>query len=225
MPGLGWHLDQFDRERCRADVTSPVVTIAENRNILVVDDFVSNPDEIRASALLTGFGTWHPKNTVIGYKNYDGVNINGMHVPLLRSLTRLIGQPIFPASMIFRVTGAESDASRVHSDRTLGSYSCIVYLSRETEPSGTAFYRHRATGSYDQPPLGEMLKDPAAFEQLKREMDEASDEVWEQVYFCEGTYARALVFPAPLYHSRVPQVCQGTTPEDSRMAWVCHFEI
>lgn len=204
-------------------MNSPVIKIAEGKNILVVDNFVANPDEIRQSALITGFGTWHPKNTIIGYKNYDGVNINGLHVPLLKSLTRLIGQPIFPASMIFRVTGAESDASRVHSDRTLGDYSCIVYLSKESHGSGTAFYRHRETGSYDQPALADMVKDQDAFEKLKAQMDAADPMVWERVHFVDGIYARALVFPAPLYHSRIPKVCSGTTDEDKRMVWVCHF--
>lgn len=206
-------------------MNSPVVTIAEGRNILVADGFLSNPDEVRESALITGFGTWHPKNTVIGYKNYDGVNINGMHSPLMRSLTRLIGQPIFPASMIFRVTGEGSDPSRVHSDRTFGDYSCIVYLSKEAHGSGTAFYRHRASGIYDQPPLKDMAADPEKFAQLKAEMDAADPMVWEQIAFVDGHYNRALVFPSPFYHSRLPREGAGSTPETKRMVWVAHFNL
>lgn len=193
--------------------------------ILVVDSFVGDPDAVRRSALITGFGTWQPCNTVIGYKNYDGVNINGMHAPLVRALTNAMGCSIFPASMIFRVTGEKSDPARIHSDRMFGMYSCIVYLSMEYgRKSGTAFYQHIKSGLCEMPPLESFIKTEEG-EKLTREMDEASEDVWKQVHFVEGKYNRALIFKAPLYHARVPRLCEGTTPEDSRMVWVCHFDV
>ena len=192
--------------------------------IKVVDNFVPNPDEVRESALVTGFGTWHPTNTVIGYKNYDGVNINGMHSPLMRSLVKAMGCAVYPASMIFRVTGEQSDPSRIHSDRMFGDFSCIVYLSAEPGKSGTAFYRHRRTGHYEHPPL-RALVGTSEFDLLKREMDEAKDEAWEQLHYVEGKYNRAVIFKAPLFHARVPKIGIGTTPENSRMVWVNHFNI
>lgn len=196
----------------------------ETHSVTVVDKFVPNPDEIRQSALITGFGTWHPTNTIVGYKNYDGVNINGMHSPLVRALTQAMGCSVYPASMIFRVTGEETDPSRVHSDRMFGDFSCIVYLSKEDGASGTAFYQHRKTMSCEHPPLEDLAGKPE-FELLKKEMDEASEDVWRQVYYVEGKYNRAVIFKAPLYHARVPKLGTGTTPENSRMVWVCHFSI
>lgn len=192
--------------------------------VLVVDNFVAYPDEIRNSAIVTGFGSWHPTNTVIGYQNYDGVNINGMHSPLVKALTHAMGCSIYPASMIFRVTGEKSDPARIHSDRMFADYSCIVYLSIENEPSGTAFYQHLPSGRDEMPPLEQMVETPE-FEQHKREMDEASEEIWKQVHFVHGKYNRALIFKAPLYHARIPKICKGTTPEYSRMIWVCHFNV
>jgi Family of unknown function (DUF6445) len=193
--------------------------------ILVVDNFVANPDEVRNSALITGFGTWKPCNTVIGYDNYDGVNINGMHSPLVRALTNAMGCSVFPASMIFRVTGEKSEPARIHSDRMFADYSCIVYLSIEPKgPSGTGFYQHRPTGNFEMPPL-ETFVNTEAGEIHKREMTEGSNDVWKKVHYVEGKYNRALIFKAPLYHARVPRVCTGTTPEDSRMVWVCHYNI
>lgn len=193
--------------------------------VMVVDNFVANPDEIRQSALITGFGTWHPTNTIMGYKNYDGVNINGMHSPLVRALCKAMGCAVYPSSMIFRVTGEKSDPSRVHSDRMFGDFSCIVYLSKEKDKSGTAFYRHMDRDSCEHPPVTQDLVNSPEFEALKREMDEASDDVWQQVHYVEGKYNRAIIFKAPLYHARVPRLGIGTTPEDSRMVWVCHFNI
>ena len=192
--------------------------------ILVVDNFVPNPDAVRQSALVSGFGTWKPDATVIGYENYDGVNINGMHSCLVKALTDAMGCSIYPESMIFRVTGEKSDPSRVHSDRMFGSYSCIVYLSREYEMSGTGFYKHIQSGEYEMPDLNRLIGTPE-FETRKKEMDEASDQVWKQVHFVEGKYNRALIFKAPLYHARIPKLGKGTTPEDSRMIWCCHFNI
>lgn len=193
--------------------------------VMVVDNFVPNPEEIRQSALITGFGTWHPTNTVMGYRNYDGVNINGMHAPLVRALTKAMGCAIYPASMIFRVTGKQSDPSRVHSDRMFGAFSCIVYLSQENGKSGTAFYKHIETATCEHPEVtSELLQDPS-FERLKQDMDEASEEAWQQVHYIEGKFNRALIFKAPLYHARVPRLGEGTTPQDSRMVWVTHFNI
>lgn len=193
--------------------------------VMVVDNFVHNPDDIRQSALVTGFGTWHPTNTVMGYKNYDGVNINGMHSPLVRALCKAMGCAVYPSSMIFRVTGEKSDPSRVHSDRMFGSFSCIVYLSKEKDKSGTAFYKHIDTDTCEHPIVDEALINSAEFESLKRDMDEASEDVWQQVHYVEGAYNRAIIFKSPLYHSRVPKFGIGDTPENSRMVWVCHFNI
>ncbi len=193
--------------------------------VMVVDQFVPNPDEIRQSALVTGFGTWHPTNTVMGYKNYDGVNINGMHSPLVRALTKAMGCPVFPASMIFRVTGEKSDPSRIHSDRMFGDFSCIVYLSKEKDKSGTAFYRHLETDSCEHPQVNAHWMSSKQFESLNRDMDSASEDAWQQVHYVDGLYNRAVIFKAPLFHSRIPRIGIGTTPEDSRMVWVCHFNI
>ena len=190
----------------------------------MVDNFVANPDAVRNSALTSGFGTWCPTNTIIGYENYDGVNINGMHSCLVKALTDAMGCSIYPESMIFRVTGAKTDPATIHSDRMFGSYSCFVYLSHELEKSGTGFYKHLRTGSCEMPPLNSIVGTPE-FDLLKREMYEAKDDEWEQVHYVEGKYNRAVIFKSPLYHSRIPRLCKGTTPEDSRMIWITHFNI
>ena len=189
--------------------------------VLVVDNFVPNPDAVRNSALTSGFGTWKPDHTIVGYENYDGVNINGMHSVLVKSLTNAMGCSIFPESMIFRVTGEKSDPSRVHSDRMFGAFTCIVYLSREIGLSGTGFYQNLRTKSCEMPSLETLKEDEFAV--LKREMDEAKEDQWQEVHFVEGKYNRAIIFRAPLYHARIPKLGVGKTAEDSRMIWCTHF--
>jgi hypothetical protein len=192
--------------------------------VLVVDNFVPNPEEVRASALITGFGTWKPTNTIIGYDTYDGVNINGKHSVLVKALTEALGCPIYPESMIFRVTGEKTEPATIHSDRMFGTHSCIVYLSHEQDKSGTGFYQHLRTESCEMPPL-ESIIDTPEFGRLKYEMREATEEYWKEVHFVEGKFNRALIFSAPLYHSRIPRLCKGTTAEDSRMIWITHFNV
>lgn len=189
--------------------------------VMVVDNFVPNPDAVRNSALVSGFGTWKPDHTVVGYDNYDGVNINGMHSVLVKALTNAMGCSIFPESMIFRVTGEKSDPSRVHSDRMFGAFTCIVYLSYEMGLSGTGFYKNLRTKSCEMPSLDTLGEDE--FKVLKKEMDEAREDQWQEVHFVEGKYNRAVIFRAPLYHARIPKLGTGTTPENSRMIWCTHF--
>lgn len=195
-----------------------------NHFFKVVDSFIPDPQGVRDYALLSGFGTWKPQNTIIGYENYHGVNINGHHSTLMRSLTKAMGIAVYHENAIFRVTGADDEPSRIHSDRMFADYTCIVYLSQEAEDSGTAFYRHRGTGAIEQPPLSQLQNDPD-FAKKKAEMDAGDPAVWEQVHFVSGVWNRAVIFSAPLYHARLPKYGKGDTYENKRMIWVCHFNV
>lgn len=191
--------------------------------ISIVDNFTPRIDEVRASALASGFGTWRPSKGEVGSSVYDGMNFWGKHSLLLHALSHYWGRPVFPNNMFFRVTNEDTEAAYVHSDRESGDYTCIVYLSNHTEKSGTGFYRHRETGMTHMPSFAEMSTDPAFFDKLKAEMVGGSDEHWEQLDFVRGIYNRAVIFDAPLFHARSPKNGFASTAEDGRMVWVCHF--
>ncbi len=72
-------------------------------------------------------------------------------------------------------------------------------------------------------PTFEEMKDSGIFEKLKDDMVRGEEKDWEQTDFVRGIYNRALVFHAPLFHSRWPKNGIGETSEDGRMVWVCHF--
>jgi len=190
--------------------------------IEVFDDFVSDPDRIRQTALRSGFGTWHPNKGDIGAAFYEGVNFWGDHASLFRALHRKIG-PIIPSSMFFRITNPRMEHALIHSDREYGEQTAIVYLSQSSEMSGTAFYRHRLTGMTDMPPLEELMRDQVFFKKLRQHMLDADDADWEPYHFVEARYNRCLVFDAPKIHCRIPKTGYGTDESDSRMVWVCHF--
>lgn len=193
----------------------------------VYDDFIPCPTPIRDSALRAGFGAWRPNKGEVGSSVYTGMSFWGDHAPLLRSLSAAFdGRPIFPNSMFFRVTNEDTEAAYVHSDREAGAYTAIVYLSEHAEDeSGTGFYEHIETGLREMPTFAELARDPVLFSTLKTQMVEGSPEHWKQLRFVSGKFNRALIFHAPLFHSRVPKQGFGTTPEDGRMIWAAHFYI
>lgn len=187
---------------------------------LVVDNFVANPDAIRASALAAGIGSWTPPSHVVGSGYYAGMGFMGNHAPLIRALSNLLGRPIYPNNMFFRVTNEDTEAAYVHSDRAQGDFTCIVYLSEhEGQKSGTGFYRHRKSGDTHMMPLDQVP------DELKEQMVRGSDEDWELLRFVPGRYNRAVIFDAPRYHARLPKHGFGNTAESGRMVWVCHFTV
>ncbi len=191
---------------------------------MVIDNFIGAADAIRESALKSGFGSWAPASSEFGPDHYTGLNYIGRHTEMVRQLAGVCGQPIYPNAMFFRVTNADTLAAYVHTDREDGEYTAIVYLSKhEDESSGTRFFQHRRTGAYVMESHEELLKKPDEFARLKAEMMGASDEHWKELHFVRGLYNRALIFDARLFHARSPKHGFGSTFEDGRMIWCCHF--
>jgi hypothetical protein len=192
--------------------------------ITLIDNFSPRIDDVRASALQAGFGTWRPNKGEVGSSNYDGMNFWGRHSLMLHALTQYMGRPIYPNSTFFRVTNAETESAYVHSDREAGDYTCVAYLSDHGDTvSGTGFYRHRESGMTHMPSFAELAMTPRQFEKLKREMVEGSDQHWEQLDFVRGLYNRAVIFDAPRFHARCPKNGIADTDAAGRMVWVCHF--
>lgn len=194
--------------------------------INIIDSFSPRIDEVRASALESGFGTWQPSKGEVGSSRYSGMNFWGKHAPMMHALSFYVGRPVYPNSMFFRVTNVDTEAAYVHSDREAGDFTCIAYLSaHECAGTGTGFYRHRETGMTHMPSFAELREKPEFFEQLKREMVSGSEAYWEQLDFVRGMYNRAVIFDAPRFHARVPRHGFGDTPEDGRLVWACHFHL
>ena len=187
----------------------------------VIDDFCPELDRVKRSAFAAGFGTWRPNKGEIGSSVYEGMNFIGDHAYLIRSLAIAEHAHILPNSMFFRVTRPGMEKAYVHSDREQGGKTCIVYMSEHDDPFGTGFYMHKATGLYEMPTFSEM-RDPK-YDQLKIDMVTANDEAWEPVGYVSGKYNRALIFDAPLFHSRLPLEGIGETDTDSRLVWATHY--
>lgn len=192
----------------------------------VVDNFCEHTDLVRASALGSGFATWRPNTGKVGSSVYDGMNFQARHGLMLRALTAAMGgMHIFPNSCFCRITTPDTERAYIHSDREAGQWTCVAYLSQHEEVSGTAFYRHKQTGLREMPPIQQMEAD-GTFDVFKKDMVSGGENEWEQLDFVRGVFNRAVIFYAPLFHSRFPMHgLGGGDPETARMVWVSHFDL
>ena len=190
--------------------------------VIVVDGFCEYIDEVVASSNAAGYGKWAPNKGEVGSSIYEGMNYTGHHSLMLRSIIEHTGSVVIPNSMFFRITNRGFEKAYIHSDREMGNHTCVAYLSEHEEEYGTAFYRHKPTGLAEMPSFAEM-QEMGIMEQLKEDMVSRDPEVWEQTDFVEGKYNRAVIFEAPLFHSRIPVEGIGSSDEDGRLVWVSHF--
>jgi hypothetical protein len=198
--------------------------IGKDYQIFHADDFLSDPDKMRQSALASGFGTWRPNKGAIGPDKFDGVNFYGDHATGVRAIAKHFKQRIFPNKFFFRVTNEHTEEAVVHSDIFTGDFTCLVYLSKHDD-SGTEFYRHKPTDTYGLPPLKDFYADPVNFERFRQDCSHRDSEIWERVGSIEGIYNRAVIFPSCVFHCRYPYTGFGQGVEDGRMIWGCHFYL
>ena len=191
-------------------------------SIKVFDDFCVHADAVRESFLESGFGKWAPNKGKVGSSVYTGMNYTGKHALMLHALTVATGSIIFPNSVFARVSNVDTEKAYIHSDRSMGSHTCIAYLSKHDEVSGTAFWRHKRTRLTQMPSFEEQERLGIASE-LADDMVHGHDTKWEQLDFVRGIYNRALVFDAPLFHSRFPFTGIGEDEIGGRMIFGCHF--
>lgn len=197
----------------------------QNFRFKVIDNFTLGASGILLeSARAAGFGAWKPNKGEVGSSIYEGMSFHAEHSIGIAAITRTIGCPILPNSMFVRHTNPSMERAYVHSDRSSGDFTCVLYLTEHEDEHGTGFFRHRKTGLEDMPTLGEMHDNPD-FEEFKRNMVEPDEKDWQMTSFVSGKVDRAVIFSAPMLHARIPLLGIGNGPEDSRFVWVCHFNI
>lgn len=193
-----------------------------DRKYFVVDDFCDYLDDVKDSAFRAGFDTWNPNKGEVGSSIYEGMGLWGDHAVMLRSLMFATGRVLVPNSMFFRVTNEGTERAYIHSDRESGDHTCVCYMTEHEEPSGTAFFRHKGTGLTEMPSFKEM-NELGILGELKADMVSRDPDKWEQIDYVEGKKNRAVIFEAPLFHSRYPLEGIGKTKEEGRLVWVSHF--
>jgi Family of unknown function (DUF6445) len=189
---------------------------------IVVDNFCNHLDKVKKSVFDAGFDTWNPNKGEVGSSIYEGMGFWGEHAVMVASIMRAVNGVVVPNTMYFRVTNVGMEKAYIHSDRESGNHTCICYLTDHDEESGTAFFRHKRTGLISMPSFAEM-KESGIMDELKSDMVSRDPDKWEQMDYVKGRLNRALIFRAPLFHSRFPLEGIGTDNESGRLVWVSHF--
>lgn len=185
--------------------------------IRVIDNFCPQIDQVRDSCYASGFGTWAPPTAKVGSGKYEGMNFQAEHHFMVAALMQAMGCICIPNSMFARLTNGDTEQAYIHSDLAAGSYTCVAYLTSHEEESGTAFWQHRETKLQEMPI--EWMDDPDRGD----EMVKGKSEHWRLLDLVSGLYNRAVIFSAPLFHSRYPLT--GLSSGEDRIVWVCHFQI
>ena len=189
---------------------------------LVVDNFCDQLERVKASAFAAGFDTWNPNKGEVGSSVYEGMGFWGDQSFMIASLMRAMGGVVVPNTMYFRVTNVGMERAYIHSDRESGNHTCVAYLTDHEEESGTAFFMHKRTGRKAMPSFAE-LRETGLMDELKEDMVSRDPDKWVQLDYVRGCKNRALIFNAPLFHSRFPLKGIGSTAETGRLVWVSHF--
>lgn len=152
-------------------------------SIVVVDDFLSDPHEVRGLALRLTYP--EQDGAFPGRNSLERIHLDG----LVPQVSRLVGEPLRlldpPQSHAkCRVTlAADRGRAKVHVDQSY--WSGILYLSLPGHcRGGTDFFRHRRTGTERGPTSLEEMRAMgyASMEALHRdiiEKDSNDDEAWE----------------------------------------------
>lgn len=178
---------------------------------LIVDDFLS-AEELEAErihAFSSEFEDWPGPDGEV-YKRI--CRVHREHVQ--RKIESIMG-PVDMHGMAYRLNFAgELPNAAIHSDLGWGTHALVLYL--QGTQTGTAFWRHRATGA-TQIHEG----DEALFEQVRGDWDNI--EAWEQTAMVNALSGRAVIYASAAFHSRFPFAAAGSGRDDGRLVLVAFF--
>jgi len=157
--------------------------------IRVFDDVVAQPLIYRAGALAQTFGDLHSGAAV-----FHGLAPIGPS-PLSTWLETRFG--LKTTYSTFRLSPAgQPEPTFVHTDRDMGDWSVICYLNPDPPPGdGTTFWKARDTGA-----IASIAETPD--ERIAEALTWGDVEAWEPWHTVPAAFNRAILFPAPYFHSR-----------------------
>ena len=194
-------------------------------SLIVVDDFLSNPHELRSAALKLTYP--EQDGAFPGRNSLERIRLDG----LLEQASRLVGERLAPvrpeqSHAKCRITLA-SDVGRgkVHIDHS--HWSGILYLSRPEDcRGGTEFFRHRRTNT-DRAPMNDAelaATGYRSYEELHREIIEkegTDDTQWEPTMQVPMRFNRLVLLRPYLWHTAGPAF--GDTLENGRLVYLMFF--
>jgi hypothetical protein len=197
--------------------------------LLVVDDFFCDPDEVRAVALAQEYSS--------DLRFYKGLRSNQRFLwPNLREeFGRLLGSPVtewlgHSANGVFQQTAADDPLVWHHDSQ---AYAAAVYLNPDAPlQGGTSFWRDRTYGCRRSPShpserkrLGSEEAVKAAEATVYDEFNLVNPDNWELVESVAGLYNRLVIWDARLIHSATSYTAFGhRSSTETRLVQLFFFD-
>lgn len=190
---------------------------------IIHDDFYPDPSSVRKQALDARFG-----RADVG--KYPGRNAVKRIVDegIVKRFAQLVGSAVTindsDAFGVFRLAVAGDVGNYIHSDPV--RWGGVLYLNEGSE-GGTAFWRHSALGLERHP--WENFSDYGFKSEheawaLLVERDGQDEALWKQTFLVPAKFNRLVLFDSRLYHSHMPRLNFGSSPETGRLVQVFFFE-
>jgi hypothetical protein len=202
---------------------------AKAPELLVVDDFFRDPDEVRAIALAQEYGS-----DLRFYKGFRSTQ-RFLWPNLREEFARLLGTPVTEwlghgANGVFQQTAADDPLVWHHDTQ---AYAAAVYLNPDAPLEwGTSFWRDRTYGcrrSPSHPTEAKRLGSPDAVTAAERvvydKFNLVNPDNWELVESVASLYNRLVIWDARLIHSATSyNAAEGRSPETTRLVQLFFFD-
>ncbi len=145
----------------------------------VYDDVLIDPHSYRAATLEQQFGSFVMFHGIASPPNSEFVDW----------FNRLFPHYLVTLSFLRRSPEGQKEPNFIHNDTDMGELAAFVYLNPDPpKEDGTAFWQYKATGRREGPPLSG---------EVGRDLNQ-----WDRWLTVPAVFNRAVVFDAPLFHSR-----------------------
>jgi hypothetical protein len=171
-------------------------------NLIIVDDFYTNPDEVRQLALSQDFS---PRAGYPG--NRTGSFINQSIMATIQNILQNVAGSVTDWNIAEGLTGSfelatAADRSWIHTDH-YNTWAGVCYLTPDAPISGgTAMYLHKATGARYQP-------------ELTGDYESQDMTRWEMVDQVGNIYNRLVLYRSDMFHTSIDYF--GKTKNDARL--------
>jgi hypothetical protein len=179
-------------------------------NALVIDDFYSNPMEVREFALKQEFavrGNYPGQRTVSFLNDAIKNKIQEILYPVAGNVTYWGGE--YTGSFQYTVA---ADRSWIHADSTT-DWACLIYLTPDAPlTAGTGIFKHKATGLSNWDYRNE---DPEYKKTAPPGEDYQDMTKWEMVDRFGNVFNRLIMYRADNYHMSLDYF--GSNKENGRL--------
>lgn len=196
-------------------------------SIIIVDDFLDDPDPLRSAALRLTYP--EQKGEFPGRNSLQRITVEGLDQfasELVGEPLKAIGSPLSHAKCRMTLAG-DVGRSNVHIDSSY--WSGILYLSKPEDcQGGTDFFRHKATNS-DRAPLSQdelAAMNFTDFETMRNtiiDRDSNDPDAWEKTMTVPMRYNRLVLLRPWLWHTAGTGF--GDRAENGRLVYLMFFAL